>query len=101
MAHWLSLQRIGNLATRAPTTIDQRHLAQLLQSHRIMLHPLRLENDLAIMTQAQPVHILDNRGDMFRPAPRAVNILYPKMKRSAKPARKIMRAQRCKSMADM
>ena len=66
-----------------------------------MFHPLRLKNHRAVVMKAKPFHVRYNRVDMFRPAPRAVNILDPQLERATKGAREIMRAHRGKGVSDM
>ncbi len=53
------------------------------------------------MLEPQPLHILDDRIDMFLPAARAVDILDAQQEFAAKGTREIMRTHRRKGVADM
>jgi hypothetical protein len=53
------------------------------------------------MLQAEPLHILDDRGDMLRPAAGAVDVLDAQKEFPSKGTGKIVRAHCGKGMADM
>ena len=86
------LQRLRNLAARAPAWIDQAHHFQLFQRIAVTINMLRLKLHLSIIGQAQPRHILENRVDMLWPAACAVNILDSQHEVATKLPGKIMRA---------
>ncbi len=89
----------GDIGAGAETGIEQAVGAQPIQRGVVSRQPVRLEHDLAVPGQPQPVQVAQDRIDMFGPAARAVDILDPQQEASAARAREIMRTDRGKGVA--
>ena len=92
---------MGDIGTGAEAGIDETPLPEPVQCVCIAFRPLRLDDRLAVMRNAQPGQILENVADEFRTAASGVQILDPQQKFPAAGPRMGMAQRRRKGMAQV
>jgi hypothetical protein len=76
-------QRLRNLGPRTETGIDQPPRVQHVKRCGIVGGAFRLGDCLTVMTEAQPVEVVENSVDEFRPATSGIEIFDPEQEFSA------------------
>jgi len=94
-------QRSGDIGARAEAGIYQSRLLQPLQRFGIARGPLRLDDGLAVMREAEPCQILENVFDEFGAAAASVEILDPQQESTAAGPRVSVAQSSRKSMAEV
>ena len=92
---------MGDIGTGAEAGIDETPLPEPVQCVCIAFRPLRLDDRLAVMGDAEPGQILENAVDELRAAATRIQILDPEQELPAAGARMGMAERRRKGVAQV
>ena len=94
-------QRCGDVRTRAETRVDEPSDPQCVERGIIMFAAVGLDEHGRVMSEPEPVEILDDSDDEFRPAARLVEIFDPQQELASARTRPAMCDDRAVGMAEV